>query len=85
MSISVTNLSKNYGAQKAVNNISFTINNAIGYFYSRNLWNINCTTSSNTTYNTPTDLPTSPDQDVYESGKTIVIVGLQIAQNLLPL
>ena len=26
MSISVTNLSKNYGAQKAVNNISFTIN-----------------------------------------------------------
>jgi ABC-2 type transport system ATP-binding protein len=26
MSISVTNLSKNYGAQKAVNNISFTVN-----------------------------------------------------------
>lgn len=63
------------GSTKSITNISFTINNAIGYFYSRNLWNINCTTSSNTTYNTPTDLPTSYDQDVYESGKTIVIVG----------
>lgn len=62
-------------AGQSITAISFTINNAVSYFYNNSMYDISGSLVVPSTNNPPTSIPTTQGQTVVESGKSINVAG----------